>query len=765
MRVQVEGSKAVAGAVAACRPNVVCAYPITPQTHIVEALGVMVASGELPACRFLNVESEFAALSVAIGASATGARAYTATASQGLLFMAEAVYNVGGLGLPIVMTLANRAIGAPINIWNDHSDAMAVRDAGWVQLFAADNQQAADLHVVGFRLAEELSVPVMVCMDGFVLTHATEAVDVPEQDQVARYLPAYEPRQVLDPDHPMTIGAMVGPDAYEEVRYLAHARMLEALELVPALSHEFEDVFGRAPGSLVSPHRLHGARVAIVAMGSVLGTLAEAVDTLRLTDGRVGVPWGHHLQTLPDRCRPVRARARRAGGRHRPGHLRWVRRRARRRRGTCPERLRRAGPLGDRRAGWPAGDRALAAPHRRGGARRRAGPGELPRPGRGPREGGDLASRLHAPLGTDGRERPPPPLCGASWSATMTTRGRVRYYQVGSFAVGNRLLPEAQRTVQADCNRPNGLTVGHRACQGCGEALAARYVVDAALRATDGRLIAVNATGCLEVFTTPYPESSWQLPWLHSLFGNAAAVAAGAAAALAALGRADVRVIAQAGDGGTVDIGLGCLSGMFERNDDVLFVCYDNEAYMNTGVQRSGATPPAARTATTEVVGSGIGNPFGMGKDVPAIAMAHGVAYVATATVADLHDLEDKVDRAMSLRGARYLHVLVPCPLGWGSQPADTVHVARLAQECGLFCVYEAEHGVVTAAQHLRHRVPVEEYLRTQSRFRHLFAPDGSVARPDVVAALQAQADANIDRLGVGDATRASAAVEAGAAP
>ncbi len=322
----------------------------------------------------------------------------------------------------------------------------------------------------------------------------------------------------------------------------------------------------------------------------------------------------------------------------------------------------------------------------------------------------------------------------------------VKFYQVGSFAAGNRLLPAELRTVQADASRANSLTSGHRACQGCGEALGARYVLDAAMRATDGALIAVNATGCLEVFTTPYPETSWRIPWMHSLFGNAPAVATGVAAALEARGRSDVRVVAQAGDGGTVDIGFGTLSGMFERDDDVLFVCYDNQAYMNTGVQRSGATPPAARTATTEAVGPEPGNPFGQGKNMPALAMAHGLGYVATATVAELHDLEVKVVRAMEYRGARYLHVLVPCPLGWASEPADTIRVARLAKESGLFPVFEAERGEVTRVSSIRHRVPVENYLALQGRYRHLFGADGTVARPDIVGRIQALADANIAR-------------------
>ena len=228
----------------------------------------------------------------------------------------------------------------------------------------------------------------------------------------------------------------------------------------------------------------------------------------------------------------------------------------------------------------------------------------------------------------------------------------LKMYQAGTYVVGNRLLDPEERSVQARADRSNALTSGHRACQGCGEALGARYVLDAAMRAAGDRLIATNATGCLEVFSTPYPESSWQMPWIHSLFGNAPAVATGVAAALKAKGRDDVRVIGQGGDGGTLDIGFACLSGLFERNDDVLYVCYDNEAYMNTGVQRSGATPPAARTATTKPVGEEPGNVFGQGKNAPLIAMAHEIPYVATATVSELRDLEAKVERAMEFRGS-----------------------------------------------------------------------------------------------------------------
>jgi pyruvate ferredoxin oxidoreductase beta subunit len=322
----------------------------------------------------------------------------------------------------------------------------------------------------------------------------------------------------------------------------------------------------------------------------------------------------------------------------------------------------------------------------------------------------------------------------------------LKLYQVGTFAAGNRLADPSVRTGQSAVDRANSITSGHRACRGCGEALGARFVHDAVVRAADRDVVTVNATGCLEVFSTPYPESAWQVPWVHSLFGNAPAVASGMAAGLRALGRDHTRVLAQAGDGGTVDIGFGCLSGMFERNDDVLFVCYDNEGYMNTGVQRSAATPPGARTANTKALGPDPGNAFGQGKSVPLIALAHEIPYVATATVADLRDLERKVEYAMSLHGARYLHVLVPCPLGWAARSEDTVRLARLATQSGLFPVFEGEHGQITAVTPIRHRVPVTDYLALQGRFAHLL---GEYGRPDLVAQLQRRADHNIARFGL----------------
>jgi len=288
MRRQIEGSRAIAETVARCRPDVIAAYPISPQTHIVEALSDLVALGEVGECRYLMVESEFGALSACIGASAAGGRAYTATASQGLLFMAEALPNASGLRLPIVMTVANRALGAPINIWNDHSDALSQRDAGWIQLFAGSNQEAADLHVQAFMVAERLSVPVMVNMDGFVLTHAVEEVVIPDQEQVDALLPPFRPIQVLDPAAPITIGAMVGPETFTEVKFLEAQRQLAALDVVREVAAAFHAGTGRDSGGLTASYRLDDADVVLVGLGSMLGSAADAVDELR----EQGIPAG-----------------------------------------------------------------------------------------------------------------------------------------------------------------------------------------------------------------------------------------------------------------------------------------------------------------------------------------------------------------------------------------------------------------------------------------------------------------------------------------
>ena len=452
---QVEGSRAVAETVALCRPEVICAYPISPQTHIVENLSALVKAGELAPCEFVNVESEFAAMSVAIGASATGARAYTATASQGLLYMVEALYNASGLGLPIVMTVANRAIGAPINIWNDHSDSMSQRDCGWIQLYAETNQEAADLHVQAFRLAEELSTPVMVCMDGFILTHAVERIDIPDQATVDAFLPPFQPRQVLDPAEPVSIGAMVGPEAFMEVKYLAHAKQMQALELIPEIAANFAQAFGRDSGGLIRSYRADDAETIVVALGSVLGTIQDTVDELRDEGVSIGAVGITSFRPFPlDALRAALGHAQRVvvlekalavgiGGIV-TANVRMALA------GIAAARLHR--DRGPRRAADHQGLASLVCSTKRWHDRLEPLTfldmdwdivnRELARMGAS-RTSGPHAENILRDVGA-GRGGP-----GMSESTSMTAPA-IRFYQTGSLAVGNRLLDPDQRSVQAD---------------------------------------------------------------------------------------------------------------------------------------------------------------------------------------------------------------------------------------------------------------------------------------------------------------------------
>jgi pyruvate ferredoxin oxidoreductase alpha subunit len=285
---QIEGSYAVAHVVAQCRPNVISAYPITPQTHIVEGLADIVGAGRLDA-EFVNVESEFSAASVVLGASAAGARAYTATSSQGVLLMSEVIYCIAGMRLPIVLTCANRAISAPLSIWNDHQDSMAVRDAGWIQLHAEDNQEAADLHIQAFKIAEQTFLPVMVCMDGFILTHAYEPVDLPEQKEVDDFLPTFKPRHIVDPRWPRGIGLFADPRFYMETRYILHRALEKSEETIKEVSSEFAKAFGRESGGFIKTYKLEEADVVVVSMGSVVGTIKELIDRLEEEGKKVGL--------------------------------------------------------------------------------------------------------------------------------------------------------------------------------------------------------------------------------------------------------------------------------------------------------------------------------------------------------------------------------------------------------------------------------------------------------------------------------------------
>lgn len=286
----VEGSYAVAHSVKVCKPNVISAYPITPQTHIVEDLSQFVADGEID-CEYMNVESEFSAISALIGASATGARTYSSTTSQGLALMHEALFNASGMRLPIVMTVVNRALSAPINIWNDQQDSISQRDTGWIQLYAEDVQESADMTPQIFKLAEDKDVllPAMSCMDGFILSHVYEPVILLEQDLTDEFLPQFEPEFILDPANPMSFGAFADPTTYTEFRYRQEEAMGVALKKIETLANEFNDIYGRYYGGLVDGYMLDDAEIVVMAMGSVIGTVKDTIDMLRKEGVSVGL--------------------------------------------------------------------------------------------------------------------------------------------------------------------------------------------------------------------------------------------------------------------------------------------------------------------------------------------------------------------------------------------------------------------------------------------------------------------------------------------
>jgi len=285
-----EGSHAVAEAVRLCRPQVVSAYPITPQTHIVEALASMVADCKLDA-EYICVESEFSALSACLGASAAGSRVYSATTSQGLALMFEVCFNVAGMRQPIVMTIANRALGAPLNIWNDQQDSISLRDSGWMQFYAEDNQEATDLHFITYKVAEDHNVllPAMVCFDGFILTHTYEPVDIPTQEEIDAFLPPFKPYNTLDAKKPMSLGMYATPDYYMEFRYEVDEAMKRAKQAYVQVGKEFAEKFGRDYSGLVEGYRLEDADTAFVAMGSLCGTVKDAIDEMRADGMKVGL--------------------------------------------------------------------------------------------------------------------------------------------------------------------------------------------------------------------------------------------------------------------------------------------------------------------------------------------------------------------------------------------------------------------------------------------------------------------------------------------
>ena len=647
---QLEGSHAVAEAVALCRPEVICAYPISPQTHIVEGAR---RAGRRGRGRTLRVHQRRIRIRRDVGGDRRLGRRRARLHRHrlaGLLFMAEALFNASGLGLPIVMTVANRAIGAPINIWNDHTDSMSQRDCGWIQLFAETNQEALDLHIQAFRLAEELSLPVMVCMDGFILTHAYERVDMPDAEAGGRLSAAVRAEAGARSER-------AGLHRRDGRARSLHRGALPRAREADGGARADPELGGRVPprvrprsGRPGAAYRIEDAETVVVALGSVLGTVKDTVDEMRAAV-RIGA-LGHRLLPALAARRGARG-ARRREARHRAGEE--PRRRHRRHR--LDQRAHRArsrdpGPHRDRGPGRPPDHASFAADGSSAPTKRWSRPPSSTSTARWWRRcsRGERAAPQRAARRTSS--------CGKSMAFQP-----VKYYQTGTFTVGNRLLPAETRSVQANMRRTNSLNSGHRACQGCGEALGARYAIDAAMEATQ-RTSSSRPTRPAASRCSPrrIPETSWQIPWIHSLFGNAAAVATGIAAAMKAKNK-QRRPRHRPGrrrrhHRHRLRLPVGHVRAQRRR---ALHLLRQRGLHEH---RRAALLRHAARGAHRDHHRAG--NSFGQGKNIPLIAMAHGIPYVATATIAELRDLEAKVKRAMEIRGARYIHIFVSCPLGWG---------------------------------------------------------------------------------------------------
>lgn len=685
------GNLAVAHGARLSRPKVVAAYPITPATTIVEHLASFISKGRLTA-QYIPVESEHSAMAACVGASLAGTRVFTATASQGLAYMHEFVHYAHGYHLPIVMAVANRRLSSPWATTCDYSDTMAENTSGWIQLYVQNAQEALDTIIQAYKIAEDKRVllPAMVCLDGFLVSHTSEQVEIPDQTDVDDFLPPYEPEYFLDPDAGISMPNMPRPWV-AKYEHMTNICMGKAVDVIRKVGDAFGSKFGRTYG-LVDPYRCEDAEVLLVTMGSMTGTAMEAVDQLREDGLQVGIMRLRSFRPFPT------------------GEMRSACKRAR---------------------AVAVVDRDII--HGIGG------------------NGGAVFSELKSALyATD--ERPVLTNFIAGIGGRQIT--------VDDFKHMAKKASDNQRSQKTDevhwfdeIEMPSAklapldkyadriVCPGTPTCAGCSMLLGVRH----ALQTAGERTILTFVPGCAAVTLDKGPvpfTRQVKLPYAEVCFAATAAVASGIRGALKAKGKSDVTVIGLAGDGGTVDIGLQSLSAAAERGESIVYICYDNEAYMNTGIQKSGSTPFGAWTNTTPT--GARRNKQTFRKDLPAIMALHGIPYVATASIGYIPDLNRKVQKAISVvqadKGLAYLHIHAPCPIGWRFGSEKTIEIAKLAVETGMWVLYEIEDGQMRLTMKPKKRIPVDRYLKGQGRFSDLTDED--------IAKYQREVDRKWDEIG-----------------
>ena len=661
------GNKAVAYGVKLSKVQVVSAYPITPQTPIVEYIAEFVARGELKA-EYVHPEGEHSAIAAALGAAIAGARSFTATCSQGFGYGFEVIAQAPAYRAPFLMAVANRTLGWYWALASDYSDSMTARDLGWIQYYVESCQECLDAVIQLYKLAEDerVKLPAMMCLDGFHISHSSEPVDIPEQGEVDEFLP---PRpfygHVTDPDDSSRYVFPVLPAPYHtHYRRVFEDVMRRAKDVAKEVFREFSERFGR-PYGVIDEYRVEGADYLLITMGSMTTAARRAVDAAR----EEGVKAGLIRVAL---YRPFPAE-------------------------EIVEVIRREGV-----SAVGVVDRAVAHGTRHGPL------------------GLDVISALYA---SGLRPAVVNFIAGMGGDDVSVKDFRRMIEELRGAGGGVRTsfierTPPLRRGSVSFTDTP--YAPGCQLCAGCGATLVARHVLDVIGR----RSVIVFPPHCVSAAVAMHFPSNWiGMPCVLANYAATAAYARGIARAYRVRGKSGIRVVAYAGDGCAADIGLQSLSSAAECGEPIIWITYDNEAYMNTGIQRSGTTPMKAWTTTTPV-GRVWRGKRELPKDLIRLMIAHRVPYIATASPAFLKDLRRKVKRAIEVteagEGLAYIHIHSPCPTGWRFDPSKTVEVARLAVLTGAWPLIEVDHGLFKLNVKPTKLMPVEKYVRLQRRFAHL---------------------------------------------
>ncbi len=671
MRRIMDGNTAAAFGALLARAQVLPEYEITPATKISELLAEFCAKGEMKAI-YIPVESEHSAMAACIGASYVGARTFEDSCSHGLALMHEMLHTASGMRLPIVMAVPNRALGLPWNIWTDQNDSLSQRDTGWLQFYCENSQETLDTIIMAFKIAESSKVmlPVMVVTEGFILSHTGEPVEVPEQELIDKFLPPPNFPYKLDLKNPRALAALVPQEPYFKMRIDAQKAMERAKLTAKKIDKEFGETFGRSYGVIEKFH-WQNPKIVLVTSGTITSTVRHILLNEKGFEN-VGLLKIKMFRPFPDED-VVRA-------------LKSVEKVA----------------VIDRNISLGSG-------------------GIFCNEIKSAFSESETKPKIFGFITGLGGVDVTPDIIKEAISYARDHDSVERKIIWLPRGIEKITVPNITKEKTEKAAEDNELLhSGHSACQGCGLTVGLRHV----LKALGPKTFGVFPAGCSTMLIGIYPQNTLEIPCIHVNFETGAPSASGIRGAIKEMGlEGEVEnVLVWAGDGATYDIGFGALSGAAERGDNIIYICANNEAYMNTGIQRSSATPFGAWTTTTPLPAF----KSQVRKPLTEIMAAHRIPYAATASIAFLDDLKEKVEKAKSVKeGLKFIELLTPCPTGWRFSSDLTITMARLAVLTGIFPLYEVENGEKWKITYEPEDfLPVEEYLKIQGRFSHLSEKD-----------------------------------------